>query len=727
MGVAILDGDHRVLAVNRAFCDLFGNGVPTGRRLSEAFEDAGVAGVDTGFGKVFRLDRAGEEKRFQLNLQRLDDGWIAFLTDVPEARVAIDQSRMAQDMRARLMHDAEIGFWRYDPGADVYRFPSELSLGHGGAGAPIPRASLRQLQHRDDQAKDTEIIERLAREGGLAEGEMRYLTAQGDWTHLRVLYRAGARTPCGLHEVFGVSLNVTAMANARDAAQVGAERLDLALKASRAGVFAYDYRTGGYWVSDQFADLVGPEAMAKFEAEPFSFMSPEDRQRSLELGRKAFEGVHAEPINVRLLRADGERWVRIYFEASRSPDGKVRRGVGLMIDIDEAMRQELAVEEARKVAEAATRAKSDFLASVSHEIRTPMNGIVGVLNLLRSEGLSDGGRELLGEALACAEMLGGLINDVLDFSKIEAGKLELSPAPTDCTALTAGVVSLIRPQAQAKGLALSASLGDGVGWEMVDPVRLRQCLFNVLGNAVKFTDAGSVEVRVSAPGPGRLRFEVEDTGIGVPEGARARLFDRFEQVDGGATRRFGGTGLGLAISRQLARMMGGDLDFTSREGEGSTFWFEIETRPAEAPDADAGAEADEAPLAGLRVLVVDDNRVNRLVGVRTLEAMGASAEAVEGGEAAIEAVQAAPFDLVLMDINMPDMDGLEATRRIRALPGPAAAVPVIALTADVMRHQQATYFAAGMNGVAPKPFSPAQLLEEVLRIAAEPGAASEVA
>jgi CheY-like chemotaxis protein len=349
-----------------------------------------------------------------------------------------------------------------------------------------------------------------------------------------------------------------------------------------------------------------------------------------------------------------------------------------------------------------------------------MNGIVGVLNLLKRERLTGDGRQLLDEALGCTEMLSQLINDVLDFSKIEAGRLELNPAPVDPAAITESVVNLIRPQADAKGLRLNISFGDDLGWAEIDPVRLRQCLFNIVGNAVKFTERGGVAVRLTCIGQGagrKLRCEVEDTGIGVPENARARMFDRFQQVEGGSTRRFGGTGLGLAISRQLARMMGGDLDYVSREGEGSTFWFEIAAPVAAAPAAEAANAIQDAPLAGLRVLVVDDNRVNRLVGVKSLNALGAEAEAVDSGAAAIEAVRASGFDLILMDVNMPGMDGLEATRRIRAL-GPAiAATPILALTADVMRHQHDAYLASGMNGVVPKPFSPAQLLSEVMRLA----------
>jgi CheY-like chemotaxis protein len=204
----------------------------------------------------------------------------------------------------------------------------------------------------------------------------------------------------------------------------------------------------------------------------------------------------------------------------------------------------------------------------------------------------------------------------------------------------------------------------------------------------------------------------------VPQAARAVLFDRFEQVDQGATRRFGGTGLGLAISRGLARMMGGEMDFESREGVGSTFWFEVAAPEAAASAGLARDVFAEAPLTGLSALVVDDNATNRLVGVKSLEALGAIAEAAEGGEAAIAAVQGRAFDLILMDVNMPGMDGLEATRRIRALPAPVAQVPIIALTADVMNHHWLSYQAAGMNGVVAKPFSPAALVAEIMRLSA---------
>jgi len=322
--------------------------------------------------------------------------------------------------------------------------------------------------------------------------------------------------------------------------------------------------------------------------------------------------------------------------------------------------------------------------------------------------------------VGCSEMLAQLINDVLDFSKIEAGKLELSPT-IDCPrAVAEGVVNLLRPQATNKGLHLHLTVAPDIGHAEIDCVRLRQCLFNVIGNAVKFTEAGGVEVRLTAFGDGmdrRLRCEVQDTGIGVPASARASLFGQFEQADNTTTRRFGGTGLGLAISRKLARMMGGDLDYSSEPGVGSTFWLELSAPEAAAPEYAEVDDMSATPLAGVRVLVVDDNRINRIVASKTLEALGAQAVAVDSGAAAIEAVLQTDYDLVLMDVNMPEMDGLEATRRIRALAAPVGGVPIIALTADVMSHQHRAYTAAGMDGVVSKPFSPAQLVGAIADLA----------
>jgi signal transduction histidine kinase/CheY-like chemotaxis protein len=387
-------------------------------------------------------------------------------------------------------------------------------------------------------------------------------------------------------------------------------------------------------------------------------------------------------------------------------------------------------EQQQKLAEAASQSKSDFLATISHEIRTPMNGVIGILHLLKREALRPETRGLLDEAIGCSNMLGQIINDVLDFSKMEAGKLDLSPVPTDPAAILDSVAAIIRPQIEVKGLYLKIQADTDIGWLNIDPVRLRQCLFNTIGNAAKFTSEGGVAVRMTLIGEGdhrRLRCEIEDTGIGIPADVQGGLFDRFKQADSGTARKFGGTGLGLAISRSLARMMGGDMDFDSVEGQGSTFGFEIAAPSAEAQVETADGDLDAAPLAGLTFLVVDDNRVNRLVAVKSLEAMGAEAEAVDGGQAALDVIQVKSFDLVLMDVNMPGMDGMEATRRLRSLPGAAGQLPVIALTADVMTHHVERYRQAGMNGFVPKPIAPSQLLAEIMRLANDAPDADEAA
>jgi signal transduction histidine kinase len=720
--VALLDDAGLVIEPNAALCRVLG--AQADHLLGQALEallSQAAREADTSAGTaVFRLTRDGEDAWFRLDRQPLGPRTLACLVDVTAERRGLDQLRAASAVRDSLMHDAEVGTWRYDPDAELYYFSTELTQAYEDATPSVDLQTMALIQHPDDIAKDAAIRERITREGGAAEAEIRYLDPQGGGCrHLHVHFRAAEKTASGLYEMCGISQNVTSLARARDAANVNAQRLRLALNAAGAGVFEYDYASKRFWFSPELKAMVGPGLLKGELGDPVGLFHPDDRPEVARL-RAAAGAARTEVVEVRLLRPGGLLWVRVYFEVERGADGEPIRGVGLVLDIEAYKRQELALNDARRAAEAATAAKSGFLASVSHEIRTPMNGIVGVLNLLKREALSAEGRELLNEALGCSDMLSQLINDVLDFSKIEAGKLDLSPVATDPVAVVEGVLNLIRPQTDAKSIYLRSRCDPGMGPAEIDPVRLRQCLFNVIGNAVKFTQAGGVEVRLAYVGKGaarRLRCEVQDTGIGVPEAARATLFDRFQQADSGTTRRFGGTGLGLAISRSLARMMGGDLDFESREGRGSTFWFEIKASPAELPDQIAEHDFSDAPLTGLRVLVVDDNRTNRIVGTKSLEALGAWAMAADSGRAAIEAVGRESFDLILMDINMPEMDGLEATRRIRALGAFAAAIPVIALTADVMDHHQHTYLAAGMNGVVPKPFSPAQLLSEIARIA----------
>ena len=426
--------------------------------------------------------------------------------------------------------------------------------------------------------------------------------------------------------------------------------------------------------------------------------------------------------------SQGWVWMRAAWRGVRGADARAWDVIGVSQDVTELVA-------ARDAALDAADAKSQFLANMSHEIRTPMNGVLGVMHLLKREKLSADGRQLLTEALGCGAMLSELLNDIIDFSKIEAGKLELNPEPIDPAALLRSVADLLRPQAQQRGLTLGVTVDPSIGWVKADPLRLRQGLFNLLGNAVKFTLEGGVQARLTASKTSRettdglsLRFEIEDSGVGIEQAAGEGLFGRFNQADGSTTRRFGGAGLGLAITRRLATLMGGDIGFTSQPGQGSTFWLEVEVERA----VETVAEDDDAEialLAGLRVLIVEDNATNRLIASRLLQAMGAVVETVEDGAAGVEAAnnpgEKGGYDLIFMDIQMPGIDGVEATRRIRDLGGAAARTPIVAMTANAMAHQQAAYLAAGMNGAVAKPLSPTALVQTiaaVLAAAAQPDA-----
>ncbi|WP_165844090.1 hybrid sensor histidine kinase/response regulator [Phenylobacterium kunshanense] len=433
--------------------------------------------------------------------------------------------------------------------------------------------------------------------------------------------------------------------------------------------------------------------------------------------RMVAEPGRAEAMTVQVRHKDG-RWLwlqssaRLIFE-----DGAPVATIDVSRDVTAQVAAEAALKEAKAEAEAATRAKAEFLANVSHEIRTPLNGVLGALQLLQDEPVSAEGRSLMRRANDCGRMLAELLNDVLDFSKIEAGQLDLSPEPLDAREALDVVVGLLEGQARAKGVDLRSAV-DGEGfWIEADAVRLRQVMFNLVGNAVKFTSAGHVEARLSVQPMGddrrRVRFEVEDTGIGMAPEVQARLFERFQQAESDTARRFGGAGLGLSISRALVRMMGGDIGFTSVAGEGSTFWLEFEA-PAATPAAPA--TADEAVLAGVRILLVEDNATNRLVAQTLLQRLGAQVTEAEDGLAGVRAAATGRFDLILMDIQMPHMDGIEAAQSIRGLAGAAGQVPILALTANAMTHQRAEYLAAGMNGIVSKPISVAALLGEVGRM-----------
>jgi PAS domain S-box-containing protein len=388
--------------------------------------------------------------------------------------------------------------------------------------------------------------------------------------------------------------------------------------------------------------------------------------------------------------------------------------------------QTLRTRRERDTAKAETHAKSQFLANMSHEIRTPLNAILGMVHLLRRDGVTERQTERLDTINASADHLLNVINDILDLSKIEAGKLVLERTDVVVESLLSNVSSILAPRAQAKGIKLRMETNALPRHLLGDPTRLTQALLNYANNAIKFTRTGSITLRagvVEEDGESVLvRFEVEDTGIGIAPDVQARLFSAFEQADSSTTREYGGTGLGLAITKRLSDLMGGEVGVISTPSVGSTFWFTARlgiSRESSAQQLqNIGIDQAESTLrekySGRRILLVEDEPINQMVAEELLSSTGLVVDTAENGFAAIQKVQANTYDLILMDMQMPQMDGLEATRRIRKLPG-LQTVPILAMTANAFSEDRANCLEAGMNDFLSKPVVPERFYETLIR------------
>jgi PAS domain S-box-containing protein len=443
--------------------------------------------------------------------------------------------------------------------------------------------------------------------------------------------------------------------------------------------------------------------------------------RAFKLG----QGTHAD--DEVLWRKDGSSFPSEYWSYPQTKDGQVVGAVVTFVDVTERKRTEEAMVAAKNLAEQANRAKSEFLANMSHEIRTPMNGVIGMTQLLLNTDLDEDQQRFASTIKHSGETLVALVNDILDYSKIEAGKLVLESIDFDLSSLLNEVAAALVTHSKAKNLKLECSLATDVPTKLcADPRRLQQILNNLIGNAIKFTSLGSVTVRVGllqeSASDALLRFSIRDTGIGIPSARLGQLFQKFSQVDASTTRKYGGSGLGLAISKDLVHLMEGNIGVESTEGQGSEFWFTVRLKkqkslqpqaacvqPTIAPITPAPVHT-HAPAAGLpasssRILLVEDNETNQEVALALLRFLKLKADVAVNGVEALKALGVKDYDLVLMDVQMPEMDGYEATRQIRS--GQSAAknskVPIIAMTANVLPRDRQMCAEAGMNDYIAKP------------------------
>jgi PAS domain S-box-containing protein len=624
-------------------------------------------------------------------------------------------------MDADASSDIEAASWLFENAVDVLLVlggdgriqvtsPSWRTLTGWSDAQTLGRDYLDFMHGDDSELIRTHVV--LMDLQGAASCEHRLLAASGDWLWVRARVK---RTTDG--RAMSVLQDISAeRRRAREQAKLGrvAELLGV-----NAGVYVwrYDPLVHAYDLNPLMEGRVRSDSHLRTAAADFQgAIHPEDWanmegpwQRSLETGemshveyRYHFEGV-------------GWRRMRSAWHGVSLLPGGLWEMLGISQDITE-------LADARDAALEAAEVKSRFLANMGHEISTPMNGVLGVLHLLKGEDLSERNRALVEDALDCGGALARSLHDIVEFTSLEAGGLELNLEPVELAHALDAVASMLRPDAEARGLRLETQAPSGAGWALTDPLRLRQILLNLMGNAVKFTLKGSVEVALTILGVGeaqRVRIEVRDTGVGVPGAAQAKLFERFQQADGSDTRRFGGLGLGLALTKALVERMDGRIGFFSVEGEGATFWVEIAAPACASPLAE---DADETVwLEGLRVLVVEDNSTNRLVATRMLRELGARVDTAENGAEGVRQVRSAAYDLIFMDIQMPVMDGVQATREIRALPGPAGLTPIVATTANVLSHQVESYRESGMDGCVAKPISPGALLGEIARLAGRVG------
>ena len=746
--IVITDASGKIEYVNPAFTVLTGYSceeaagqnprfLKSGRNSAELYEElwSTILSGRVWHGEVINRRKDGSFYDEEMRIAPVRDpsgattGYIAVKHDVTAQRAARNERKLAEDAlreseeRFRIMADScPIGIWVTDAHGKtgfINRAYREFS---GAPSSHVDESEWLRRLHPDDAQEFMDRFKRAHQEHENFKCEQRSRRRDGEWRWMESFAVPRFSSSGEFLGLVGTSKDITERKEAEQALQRSEEKFRQLAENIREVFWMMNVAgTEILYVSPAYEPIWGRSCKSLYES-PMDWMEaihPDDRERAHEIFMRQLQGERVDS-DYRIRTPDGkEKWIRDRAFPVRDNDGKMIRVAGIAEDVTERKRYELELLCARKVADAANEAKSEFLANMSHEIRTPMNGVIGMTGLLLDTELTAEQRRYAELARASGESLLQLIDDILDLSKIEAKKVELEMIDFDLGSFLRNFASLHSATAQDKGIQLLCAADPRVPMQLHgDPGRLRQILTNLVGNAIKFTEKGEVEVGVAlveeGPSDCLLRFSVRDTGIGIAEDKIGILFNKFSQAEVSTTRRFRGTGLGLAISKQLAELMGGSVGVTSRKGEGSEFWLTVRLERSLRP----GSQSEEAQLQSqttafpnARILIAEDNSTNREVALGMLRRLGLRADAVVNGADAVNALESTPYDLVLMDLRMPVMDGIDATRQIRNTQSAVLNhdIPIVAMTANAMKSHRDSCLAVGMNDFVAKPVSVAVL------------------
>ncbi|MGD8326691.1 MAG: PAS domain-containing protein [Sphingomonadales bacterium] len=662
-------------------------------------------------------------------------GVVVLVEDVSSAVDSREVNDLAEERLRLALEAGHQALWELHPASDTARLlfdftKHSLPLEH----LPTSIEAIVELAHPNERGELRSALDDLVegQKSSLSKVFRILVAGEERWLHLQCLtvqFRADGKADL----IIGIHKDVTEQRLSDEATIKEKERLEFALEGAADGLWDWNLQTGEVYVSPRWLEQLGYKP-GEIDVD-FDFwvnsIHPDFRQSVVGRAIDRRDGVLEEyrkgmaapfSYEYRLKCKDGVyRWFlsrgqTVAFDSAGQP----LRVVGTHTDISQRKRMEQDLIAARDVAEEANRAKSAFIANMSHEIRTPLSGVMGMLELIKDTPLNEEQGRLLEIAKSSAEALLLVVNDILDLSRLESGHIEQRPREFDLKSLVDDVVSVLQVKSQAKGLHLSHQAGPRTVTPLYgDADRIRQVLFNLVGNAIKFTKEGSVTISTALEandwGKVVATVSVTDTGVGVPRDAYHYIFERFRQADDSLDREHEGSGLGLAISKEIVELLGGTIGFSSEPGVGSRFWFTVPLDQAAREESVGGEDTvgHDTDVVKRRVLLAEDNQINQLLICSLLEKRGHEVVVAENGVVALERIAEKPFDIILMDVQMPVLDGLSVTKKIRAMGGGMKKVPIIALTAHAMVGQYKRYREAGMTDVISKPVNPDRLFELV--------------